>query len=164
MLYEKITHTFTPVCFNDSRVLILGTMPSPKSRENEFYYSHPQNRFWYVLAQLFKEPVPKSNDERIALLKAHKVALWDVIASCEICGAADSTIKNVKVNDIKALLESSDIRAVFTTGKKAYQLYCKYIESNTGIKAFSLPSTSPANARMTKQELEKSYSVILKYI
>ena len=164
MLYEKTTHTFDPICFKDSRVLILGTMPSPKSRENRFYYSHPQNRFWYVLAQLFNEPIPADNDEKILFLKHHGIALWDVIESCEICGASDSSIKNVKVNDIEGLINGSGIKAVFTTGKKAYELYCKYVEKNTGIKAVSLPSTSPANARMSKTELTEKYSVLLEYL
>ncbi len=164
MEYERIEHTFSPVCFDNSKVLILGTMPSPKSRENGFYYSHPQNRFWPVLAEVLNEDKPITENEKISLLKRNRIALWDVLKSCDICGASDSSIKNAEVNDIESLIKNSSIRAIFTTGSRAYALYCKYCETQTGIRAIPLPSTSPANARMKTAELVIEYKRILEFI
>jgi len=161
----KIYHTITPVYDKNSKILILGTMPSPKSREHEFYYMHPQNRFWRVLSGLLNEPLPASNDERKALLLRHGIALWDVLASCEIDGADDSSIKEPVANDLSILLNAADIKAIFTTGTKAAQLYKKYCLPKTGIEAFVLPSTSPANCRYyTYDDLLREYNVILAYL
>ncbi len=161
---EKIAHPFGPVFNEHSRVLILGTMPSPKSREQGFYYGHPQNRFWPVLAAVFGETEPKGAEERRAFALEHGIALWDVLSECEIDGAADSSIKNPEPNDVDSLLKSAPIEAVFTTGAAAFNLYRKFIEPETGFKAERLPSTSPANARWSLEALTEEYRVLLKYL
>ncbi|MDD2955930.1 MAG: DNA-deoxyinosine glycosylase [Oscillospiraceae bacterium] len=159
---ELVLHTFPPVWDSRSRLLILGTMPSPRSRENGFYYTHPQNRFWPVLAEVFQEPLPRSNEERRALALRHGIALWDVLHACAIRGADDSSISHPQPNDIAALLAKSGIRQVFTTGQKAYTLYNKYCFSSTGVTACPLPSTSPANCRWYPRErLVQEYRVLL---
>lgn len=155
-----VTHTLEPIFDENSSVLILGTMPSPKSRENNFYYGHPQNRFWRVLSAVLGEGLPKTNGERAELLLSHGIALWDVLASCEIKGADDSSIKNPVPNDLSIVLGKCRIRAIFTTGSKASALYRRFCEPETGIPAAALPSTSPANCRMTLEQLIQSYSVI----
>ncbi len=157
-------HIFKPVFDSNSRVLILGTMPSPKSRENGFYYTHPQNRFWRVISELFGEKTPTDNAERIKLLISHNIALWDVLQSCTIDGASDSSIKNPTVNDISILISKTNIKAIFTTGKKAYSLYNKYCLEKTKIPAIPLLSTSPANCRFSYGEILKDYSVLLDYV
>ncbi|MCD7722643.1 MAG: DNA-deoxyinosine glycosylase [Clostridiales bacterium] len=143
---KHLTHTVDAVFDKNSKILILGTFPSVKSREAGFFYAHPQNRFWRVLACVFGCDFPETVSARKALLLNNRVALWDVIRSCEITGSADSSIKNVIPNDLGVILNACDIRAVFVNGKKAESLYKKYLESSTGIKAVCLPSTSPANA------------------
>lgn len=145
---ESIAHPILPAIFHDSRILILGTMPSPKSREDGFYYAHPQNRFWPVLAGILGERLPVNKEEKLEMLKKHHIALWDVLKSCDICGASDSSIKNPVPNDISGIIKNSEICAVYTTGAAAYRYYCRYCEKAAGIKAVPLPSTSPANARM----------------
>lgn len=160
-----IFHTIEPVYDVHSKILILGTMPSPKSRENSFYYTHPQNRFWRVLSDVLGEELPQNNEERKSLLKTHDIALWDVLKSCEIKGADDSSIKNPEVNDINLILDSSHIRAVFTTGSKATSLYKRLCEPKTAVPSIYLPSTSPANCRHYSYErLLEGYKVILKYL
>lgn len=161
MEIQKVIHPIGPVYDGHSRILILGTMPSPKSREAGFYYSHPRNRFWPVLAALFQEKTPENNAEKRALVLRHGIALWDVLASCEIAGAQDTSIKNPVVNPIETLLARTGIQAVFTTGQKAYQLYCRYCFPRTGIEAKPLPSTSPANAATSLERLAKAYQAIL---
>ena len=121
-----ITHPLKPIFDENSAVLILGTMPSPKSRENNFYYGHPQNRFWRVLSAIFGEKLPENNKERTALLLKHRIALWDVLESCEIKGAEDSSIKNPIPNDLSLILESCHIKAIFTTGKKLFRFMRNY--------------------------------------
>ena len=143
---EKITHPIEAVYDENSRILILGSFPSVKSREYGFFYGHPQNRFWLVVAAVCGDEVPCTNDEKRAFLLRHKIALWDVIDSCEITGSADSTIKNAVPTDIRGILAKSDITQIFTNGKKADELYQKFQEPATGMKAICLPSTSPANA------------------
>lgn len=156
---KTVFHTLPPVYNSCSRVLILGTMPSPRSRENGFYYTHPQNRFWPVLSSVLREPLPQSNEERRQLALRRGVALWDVLSSCEICGADDSSIAAPRVNDIAGLLRKTGIRAVFTTGTRAAALYRKHCLPSTGIEAIPLPSTSPANCRWyTRQRLEEAYA------
>lgn len=162
---EKIVHTIEPVYDASSRVLILGTMPSPKSRETGFYYGHPQNRFWRVMSALFSCEIPKTNGQRTALLKENRIALWDVLASCDIAGADDGSIKNPVPNDFSRILRGSDIQAIFTTGTKAYALYNRLCRDKTGIEAVPLPSTSPANCRYyTFDQLVERYKVIMDYL
>lgn len=164
MKTERITHAFSPVFNAESRVLILGTMPSPKSRELGFYYSHPRNRFWPVMAMLFEEDIPKTPNDKTDFCLRHKIALWDVLAECDIEGASDSSIKNAVPNDLSVILNSADIKAVFCTGSTAAKLYKKFIEPKTGITAKPLPSTSPANAKMGLDALMEEYKIILEYI
>ncbi len=161
---EHISHPFGAVYDEHSRVLILGTMPSPKSREQGFYYGHPQNRFWSVLGAVLGEGAPKTPAERRNFALKHRIALWDVLSECEIEGAADSSIKAPHPNDISSLLKKVPIAAVFTTGKTAFGLYQKLIEPHTGLCAISLPSTSPANARWRLEDLVEEYKIILKYL
>lgn len=164
MELQKVIHSINPVYNLDSRILVLGTMPSPKSREVGFYYSHPRNRFWPVMAAVFGEEVPKNSEEKCSLLLRHNVALWDVLASCEIAGAQDISIRNAVPNPIEELLRSTQITAVFTTGRKAYQLYQKHCYPKTRIEAIPLPSTSPANAAVSFERLVEAYRVILQKI
>jgi len=161
---ERITHAFHPVFDSESRILILGTMPSPKSRELGFYYSHPRNRFWPVLARIFGEDVPETPEEKANFALRHKIALWDVLAECDIEGASDSSIKNAVPNDISIILNSADIKAIFTTGATAAKFYKKFIEPESKIPAISLPSTSPANAKVKFEELVEEYHKILDFI
>ncbi len=154
---EALTHTFLPVYDGRSRILILGTFPSVKSRENQFYYGHPQNRFWKVTAALAKSPAPQTVEEKKNMLLEGHIAIWDVIASCEIEGSSDSSIRNVVVNDIAGLLQKTNIRAVFCNGGKACELYEKYCEKSCGKKAYKLPSTSPANAAWSLERLIESW-------
>ena len=161
---ERITHAFHPVFDSESRILILGTMPSPKSRELGFYYSHPRNRFWPVLAKIFGEDIPETPEEKANFALRHKIALWDVLAECDIEGASDSSIKNAVPNDISIILNSADIKAIFTTGTTAAKFYKKLIEPESKIPAISLPSTSPANAKVKFEELVEEYRKILDYI
>lgn len=156
----QVFHTIEPVFDKNSRALILGTMPSPKSREEGFYYAHPQNRFWPVLAAVFNERTPIGTEERKSFAKKHGIALWDVLASCDIEGAADSSIKNPVPNDIARLISETEIKSIFTTGGTAYRLYNRYCADKTGIKAVGLSSTSAANARMKLDELVREYRVI----
>lgn len=157
---NRIEHPIAPVYNRESRILILGSFPSVKSRENQFFYGHPQNRFWKVLALIFEAEVPQTIPEKKAFLLCHKVAVWDVIASCEIEGSSDSSIRNVVANDLGNLLDTADIKEIYVNGKKAEQLYRKYIEPKTGRTAICLPSTSPANAAWSVKRLVEAWSVI----
>ena len=161
MEYEHIVHSFEPVYDKDSEILILGTLPSVKSRENNFYYGHKQNRFWKVLATLLKEPVPDTIEEKKAMLLAHRIALWDVIQSCDIKGSSDSSIKNVQPPDIGMILEKTNVTQIYANGNKAGQLYKRYQFPVTGIEATVLPSTSPANAAWSFDRLCEAWRVIL---
>ncbi len=164
MKQEIVYHTLPPLFDERSRVLILGTMPSPKSREAGFYYFHPQNRFWPVLSAVLGEPLPETIEGRRGLCLRHGIALWDVLASCSIVGAADAAIRDPVPNDISWLLAQADIRAVFCTGAKAHALYQKLIFPETGIPAVRLPSTSPANAAWTLSRLFEKYNFINEFI
>lgn len=157
---EFIVHTIKPIYDKKSKILILGTMPSPKSREAGFYYSHPQNRFWTTMAEVLNEEAPITIEEKIKFLHSNRIAVWDVLASCKISGADDSSIKDIVVNDFTKLFEAAPIKAVFTTGKKATDLFKKHCEHKYGIKPIYLPSTSPANCRMSQQELTSAYRLI----
>ena len=160
---HKVEHPLDPVFDEHSRVLVLGTMPSPKSRETGFYYNHPQNRFWRVMARLFGEAVPTTNDQKRDLVLRHGIALWDVLASCVIEGAKDASIAECVPNDIGYLLARAPIEAVFCTGAKAAELYAKHCERDTGIPAVKLPSTSPANAAFSLEDLVSAYHALLPY-
>ena len=161
---EHIIHSIEPVFDAESRVLILGTMPSPKSREVQFYYGHPQNRFWRVLAAVLGEEVPQSVPEKKAMLLRHRIALWDVLAECEITGASDSGIRNPVANDLSVILDHAPVQAVFTTGATAWKLYTRLQKPHTGIEAVRLPSTSPANCAVKMEALTEAYKAILPWL
>lgn len=153
----KVTHTFEPIYDEQSKILILGTFPSVKSRESAFYYGHPQNRFWKVLARLTKEAVPETIEEKRSLLLAYGIAIWDVIYSCEIEGSSDSSIKDVTPNDIAGLLQKSAIEKIYGNGDKACQLYSRFCKEQTGKEIIKLPSTSPANAAFSLDKLTECW-------
>lgn len=155
-----ITHPFGPLYSGESRVLILGSFPSVKSREQNFFYGHPQNRFWKVISALFGEPAPATIDDKKRLILNNKLALWDSIAGCEITGSSDSSIRNARANDISMILDKAPIERIYTNGKKSHELYVKYIEPAVGREAICLPSTSPANAQWTLDRLIDAWSVI----
>ena len=159
-----VTHEFDAFFDKDSRVLILGTIPSPKSREQGFYYGHPQNRFWKVLADVLDEGFPQTVEERKGFLKRKHIALWDVLESCEIKGASDVSIRNARPNDMNRILQEADIRAIFATGAKAAQLYKKLCFPECGVEAVRLPSTSPANCGCSYETLREAYSQICDYV
>ena len=156
----RVVHPLEPIFDEHSRALILGTMPSPKSREVRFYYGHPQNRFWRVLAAVFDCTVPTTNDERREFVLSHRLALWDVLRSCEITGASDASIKNAVANDLSVILDHAPIRAIFCTGTRAAALYRRLIEPKTMIAAIALPSTSPANCAVSFEALCAAYAQI----
>lgn len=160
----KVNHTLEPIYDEYSKVLILGSMPSVVSRKIGFYYAHPRNRFWSVLSKVYNEEITDNINDKINFLHKHHIALYDVLKSCDIKSSQDSSIKNVKVNDLSKILKNSQIKVVFTTGKTAYNLYNKYTFPKTKISAIYLPSTSPANTRKGIDELlEKEYSKIKEY-
>lgn len=156
-----VEHPIHPVFDKDSKILILGSFPSVKSREAKFFYGHPQNRFWKVLAQVFEENIPTTIEEKRAFLLRNRVAVWDVIKSCDIVGSSDSSIKNVVANDLSIILNEAGIEQIFVNGKKAEQFYKKYIEKEIGRKAICLPSTSPANAAWSVEKLVREWKQIL---
>ena len=156
--YRHVEHTFGPVYDSESRILILGSFPSVKSREISFYYGHPQNRFWKLLSLLFNEEI---KDKKTFLLK-HHIALFDVIESCDIIGSSDTSIRNVKPNDLSLIINNSKIETVYLNGSKAYELYKKYCADKYDIDAIKLPSTSPANAAYSIEKLYNEWSMILK--
>lgn len=159
---QKVNHTLDPVYDCDSLILILGTMPSVKSKEVGFYYSHPQNRFWKVISTLLNEKLPSDNESKRTMLLTHHIALWDVLSSCLIKGSDDNSISNITVNDFSKLINNSKITKIYTTGKKATSLYQKYCFPVTKIPSIYLPSTSPANCRnMDLDKLIEAYSIIL---
>lgn len=189
---QTITHTLAPIYDDGSRVLILGTMPSPQSRKIGFYYGHPQNRFWRVLAAVFNESVPKTNDERTALILRHHLALWDVLASCTIAGASDASIAEPVPNDLSLVVENAPITTLVTTGGKAAQLLKRFykvgkgspdvviagkrvvmyepgdpspkLDSEQTLTWITLPSTSPANAAMSLDALVEAYQVLRDFV
>ena len=158
---DLIEHTIAPVYDSRSRVLVLGSIPSPKSREAGFFYGHPRNRFWQVMAALFDEPVPQTVDEKRDLLLRRHIALWDVAASCEIDGASDASIRNVTPNDFSPVFATADIQAVFTTGTKAGELYTRLCANRYDVAHTTLPSTSPANAKADLPALTRAYAEAL---
>ncbi len=156
-----IQHPIDPVYDERSRVLILGSFPSVKSREMGFFYGHPQNRYWKVLARLMGTEVPMSVAERRAFLLEHRLAAWDVIGACDITGSADSTIRNVRANDLTPLLERAPIQHIYANGQTAAKLFAKYTQPLIGRPCICLPSTSPANAAWSLERLLEAWSVIL---
>lgn len=156
-----IRHPIPPLYDKNSTILILGSFPSVKSREAVFFYGHPQNRFWKVLAQLFEVPVPDTIPEKKQLILTHRLALWDVIAACDIEGSADSSIRNVVPNDLSVILDNAPIQHIFVNGRKAESLYKKYLLPVTEREAICLPSTSPANASWNLERLTDAWRVVL---
>ena len=154
-------HNIPPLFDENSEILILGSFPSQKSREAEFFYGHSQNRFWLVMSAVLGEDPPQSIEEKRKMLISHKIALWDVIKSCEITGSSDSSIRDVVPNNILGILEKSNIKRIFTNGKTAEKYYKKYILETTQIKATPLPSTSPANAAYSLERLVDEWKIIL---
>ena len=157
---ESLRHPFPAIYAPDSRILILGSFPSVKSREQKFFYGHPQNRFWRVLAALLGTSVPQTVEEKQDFLLAHRIALWDVIASCEIAGSSDASIRNAVPNDLTPILETASIRQIFTNGGTAHRLYRKYIYPLTGREDIFLPSTSPANAARSLDALVDAWEIV----
>lgn len=164
MITEQFIHNIPPVYNKNSKVLILGSFPSVKSREAEFFYGHPQNRFWKVIAALCGASVPETVEQKKKLLLQNGIALWDVIAVCSVEGSADSSIKNAVPNDISFLLSETAITKIFLNGKTAEKYYNKYLKSAVSIPAVCLPSTSPANAAKNLETLIDEWSVIKKYL
>ena len=156
-------HTLEPFYNSDSKILILGSFPSIKSREIGFYYSHPQNRFWKVLAHTFNEEIPNSIEEKKELLKRNKIALFDVCATCDIKASSDASIKNVVPNNLEEIFNNSKIKVIAFDGKTAYNLYQRYFKDKYDVELISLPSTSPANATWDMQRLINEYRVLNKY-
>ena len=161
MALEHIEHDIPPTFDERSRVLVLGTMPSPRSREVGFNYGHPRNRFWPVMAALAGEDVPATTEDRRAFCLRHGIALWDVLASCDIRGASDTSIRNARPNRLSLVTRAAPIRAVFCTGAKAYELYQRLgCEQECGLPATKLPSTSPANAAWSLDRLIEAYATV----
>ena len=153
-------HPIAPVFDETSGILILGSFPSVKSREANFFYGHPQNRFWKVVSAVFGEETPNTTEEKKAFLLRNHIAVWDVIHSCDIEGSSDSSIRNVIPNDLSLILNKVDIRTIYVNGKTAYRYYQKYTEKVTGRPAVCLPSTSPANASWTLEKLIGEWNCI----
>ena len=158
---QKVSHTFAPIVTPNSKILILGTFPSVASRAEQFYYGHPQNRFYKVISALTCKPYPQNIDEKIALLNESGIALWDVIESCLIENSSDASIKDAKANDIETLLHQAPIERIFANGAKAYQLYMKLSFPHTKYPITALPSTSPANAACSLECLIEKWRIIL---
>ncbi len=154
---QTITHTFEPIFNEHSKILILGTFPSVKSREGEFYYHHKQNRFWKLISYLTSELLPETIEDKKKMLLKHQIAIWDVIYQCDIYGSSDSSIKNVIPNDINIILKKCDIEIILANGDKAFQLYNKYCLPNTGKECIKMPSTSPANAAWSLERLIEAW-------
>lgn len=159
---DRIIHPFGPLFNESSRVLILGSFPSVKSRKQQFFYGHPQNRFWKVLAALYQQDVPVTVDQKKALILENHLALWDSVASCVITGSSDASIREVRANDLSVILDNSAVQKIFCNGKTSWQMYEKWIRPATGREAVCLPSTSPANAQWTLDRLIDAWSVILR--
>ena len=162
--YTHVSHDFEPVFDENSKVLILGTFPSVKSRENQFYYGHPQNRFWKVIAGLTENEVPQTIEEKKKLLLEHGIAIWDVIESCDIIGSSDSSIKNVVPADIERVVANSKIQNIYANGGTAKKLYEKYSQKRTGREIIGLPSTSPANAAYSLERLLECWQEVKKVL
>lgn len=160
MQQEHVFHTFEPVFNSESRILILGTFPSVKSRENNFYYGHKQNRFWKVIALLCDTSVPESIEQKKKLLLDNHIAVWDVIDNCDIEGSSDNSIRNVLPTQLEIVLNEANISKIYANGAKAYELYNRYQREKTGIQIIKLPSTSPANAAIKLDALIEQWRII----
>ena len=156
-----LIHPIPPLFDKSSKILILGSFPSVKSRETQFFYGHPQNRFWLVVSDILEESCPKTVAEKRELLLKHNIAVWDVIKSCDIAGSSDSSIKNVVPNDLSVILNNAEIGRIFVNGRTAYKYFCKF---NSELNAECLPSTSPANAAFSIEKLVGKWSVIKEYL
>lgn len=157
---QNVLHPFPPLFDENAKKLILGSFPSVKSREEMFFYGHPQNRFWKLLAMLFEEEIPQNIEEKKRLVINHNLALWDVIHSCTVTGSSDSSIKDVVPNDLSVILQNSRVDRIFANGALSHKLYMKYIFPKTGIEAVKLPSTSPANAAFSLDRLAEQWKII----
>ena len=157
---ERVEHPLKPIYNEDSKILILGTMPSVASRKKEFYYAHPKNRFWLTLEMVFHEKI----EDKTKFLLEKGIALWDVLASCEIKGSSDASIKNAVPNKIEEILKKSQIKAIFTTGTTAYKYYYKFFKEKIDLPVFLLPSPSPANCKVKQEELNAAYQVLVNYL
>lgn len=158
-----ITHPFPPLFDKNSKILILGSFPSVKSREQKFFYGHPQNRFWKVTAAVFGCNVPQTIDEKKEFLHGNHIALWDVIASCEIEGSSDSSIKNAVPNDLSPIFDTADIKQIFVNGRASQKVYDKYMKNLINRSAVYLPSTSPANAAWSLERLINEWKILREY-
>ena len=158
---QQITHPIPPLYDAECRILILGSFPSVKSREAMFFYGHPQNRFWSLLARIFGEDTPTTVEDKKSLALRHHIAMWDSIRSCTITGSSDSSIKDVVPNDLSVILDNSRVERIFCNGATAYRLYQRYLFPQTGIAAEKLPSTSPANAAWSPDRLEQAWAAII---
>lgn len=156
-----ILHPFPPLYDSNSRILILGSFPSVKSREENFFYGHPQNRFWKITSEVFKQPLPRTIEEKKDFLHSNGIALWDVIASCDIDKSSDGSIRNVIANDIRPIIDNAPIEKIFVNGKTAQKYYDKYTRPVIGIEAAVLPSTSPANAAWTLDRLTEAWKAAI---
>ncbi|MBQ6333860.1 MAG: DNA-deoxyinosine glycosylase [Erysipelotrichaceae bacterium] len=158
---QKVIHPIPPLYDEDSKILILGSFPSVKSREAHFYYGHPQNRFWKVLASILDENIPETIDEKREMLYRHKIALWDVIAECRIKGSSDASIEDVKINDLDRILKKADIRQIYVNGQTAGKMYERYAKEKFKRDIIILPSTSPANAAYSLDRLINDWNRIM---
>ena len=157
---QRLVHTIDPVYDEDSRILILGSFPSVRSRQSHFFYGHPQNRFWKVTSAVFEEEVPETLDEKKGFLLKNHIAIWDVIHSCEIIGSSDASIENVEINDLSIILDHCDISQIYVNGKTAEKLYRRYMKDLYHKDCIALPSTSPANAAWTLEKLIEGWKRI----
>lgn len=157
MSASRIEHPFGPLYDEHSRILILGSFPSVKSREQNFFYGHPQNRFWKVIAALFGQEVPATIPEKKILILSNGLALWDSIASCVITGSSDASIRDVRANDLRMILDNSPIEKICCNGRKSHEMYQRYIEHEIGRAAVCIPSTSPANAQFSLEKLIEAW-------
>jgi len=161
--YQHVVHSFGPLYNKDSKILILGSIPSPASREVGFYYGHPRNRFWKVLAEAYRVPLPESVEEKKSLALSHGLALWDVIEECDIIGASDSSVKNVTPTDIPMLLAQTQIEKILCNGALSKKIYDQYQLEQTGMPAIKMPSTSPANAAWSLEKLVEEWEKQLQW-
>ncbi len=162
--HQTILHPLKPLYNQDSKILILGSFPSIKTREYGFFYGHPQNRFWPILEVLFNEELTRDIEQRREFILKNKIALYDSIYQCDIIGSSDASIQNVVPSDLSEVFENADIKQVFCNGATSYKYYKKYHAKKSGIKGISLPSSSPANARYRLDDLVREWSQILEYL
>ena len=160
-VYEMTYHNIPPVFDEISKILVLGSFPSVKSRETQFFYGHPQNRFWKVISSVFDCDCPITVEEKKKFLLDNNIALWDVIKACEIEGSSDSSVKHVIPNDLSKIIKNSNVTKIFTNGNLSYSLYNKICFERTGIPAIKLPSTSPANAAWSLEKLTDEWKRLI---